>query len=56
MGSQARVQAYLDRVIQWLYNNNLILADKTQATLFTPDPAEFNHTLNLKIDGKTLDA
>ena len=36
-------------------DNDLILADKTQATLFTPDPHEYDRQLNLYIDGNRLE-
>ena len=38
--AETAAQVYLDEILQWLKDNNLILADKTQATLFTPDPYE----------------
>ena len=53
--AEQNAQLYLDVVIQWLRDNNLILADKTQATVFSPDPAEYNYQLNLTIDGIRLD-
>ena len=53
--AKERAQQYLDNIIQWLKNNDLILADKTQATLFTPHPAEYNHKLNLTIEGEILE-
>ena len=34
--------------------SDLLLADKTQATLFTPDPYEYNHALNLHINGTRI--
>ena len=36
-------------------HNNLILADKTQATVFSSDSAEYNHQLNLHINGVQLE-
>ena len=36
--AEHHAQEYLDAFIQWMDENNLILADKTQAILFTPDP------------------
>ena len=53
--AEANAQEYLDRIITWLDENNLILADKTQATLLTPDPAEYNRQLNLTIKGKRIE-
>ena len=35
--------------------NRLILADKTQATLFTPDPFEYEHRLRIQINGIQLE-
>ena len=52
---EQNAQLYLDVIIQWLRDNNLILADKTQATVFSPDPAEYNYQLNLTIDGIRLE-
>ncbi|MEL7523123.1 MAG: hypothetical protein AAGJ80_16170, partial [Cyanobacteria bacterium J06553_1] len=52
--AETNAQQYLNQVIKWMKDNNLILADKTQATLFTPDPAEYSYQLNLKIDGTRL--
>ena len=52
---EERAQAYLDVVVKWIKDNDLILADKTQVTLFTPDPAEFDHQLNLKIENTPLE-
>ena len=48
-------QPYLDTALQWMKDNDLILADKTQATLFTSDPAQYNHKLNLKIEDQQLE-
>ena len=42
-------QNYINRVLIWMDENNLLLADKTQATLFSPDPAEQDHQLNTYI-------
>ena len=53
--AEARAQTYLDRITAWLKENHLLLADKTQVSLFSPDPAEFDKNLNIKIDGTTLE-
>ena len=53
--AEVYAQEYLDKIIQWMSDNNLILADKTQATLCTPDSAEYNHQLNLNINGVQLE-
>ena len=45
------LQPYLDSIFNWTKENNLILnPDKSTATLFTPDPAEYDTTLNLSIN------
>ena len=49
------IQPYLDKVFAWTKHNNLhINPDKTTCTLFTPDPAEYNANLKLKIHNKAL--
>ena len=53
--AETNAQTYLDKVITWMDANYLLLADKTQAVIFTPDPAEFDKKLYLKIKGKTLE-
>ena len=53
--AELHAQQYLDQVLQWMKDNDLILADKTQATLFTPDPHEYDRQLNLYIDGNRLE-
>lgn len=53
--AECNAQEYLDQIIKWLDDNNLILADKTQATLLTPDSAEYNRQLNLTIKGKRIE-
>ena len=53
--AESNAQDYLDRIIAWMEANNLILADKTQASLFTPDPAEYSRALNLNIKGNPLE-
>ena len=53
--AEVHAQEYLDAFIKWMRENNLILADKTQATVFTPDPAEYEYKLNLTIDGTRLE-
>ena len=53
--AETNAQTYLDETVTWIEDNNLLLADKTQATLLTPDPAEYNYVLNLKIKGESLE-
>ena len=48
----ANAQQYLDLIIAWMDENNLILADKTQAALLTPDPAEQNYLTSENISNK----
>ena len=48
-------QQYLDVMIAWMEKHNLILADKTQATLLTTDQAEQKHNLILKIKGEPIE-
>ena len=39
----------------WTKENDLILnPDKSTATIFTPDPAEYNKTLNLRINNTLI--
>ena len=52
--AEENAQQYLNIVILWMRDNNLILTDKTQASVFTPDPAEYGYQLDLRIDGKRL--
>ena len=43
------IQPYLPKVFAWTKQNNLTLnPDKTNCTLFTPDPAEYTRNLDLK--------
>ena len=46
--AEQNAQTYLDKTIDWIDKNNLLLADKTQAAILTPDPAEYDRKLNLK--------
>ncbi|MEL6804603.1 MAG: hypothetical protein AAFO91_12575, partial [Bacteroidota bacterium] len=49
------LQPYLNTITTWAKDNNLKLnANKTQATLFTPDPAEYSKSLNLTIEDNLL--
>ncbi|MEL6805403.1 MAG: hypothetical protein AAFO91_16665, partial [Bacteroidota bacterium] len=49
------LQPYLDSITHWATRNNLILnANKTQTTLFTPDPAEYSKSLRLSINNNIL--
>ena len=47
--AEQSAQQYLDQILIWMKENNLILADKTQATLFTTHPHEYKRKLNLFI-------
>ena len=45
------IQAYLHKKNSWTKQNSLTLnPDKTNFTLFTPDPAEYKSNLDLKIN------
>src|SRR6476469_1338454 len=49
--AQETLQPYLEEIYSWTKENDLILnPDKSTATLFTPDLAEYNKTLNLRIN------
>ena len=49
------IQPYIQKVFAWTKQNNLILnPDKTTCTLFTPDPAEYMCTLDIKIHNNAL--
>ena len=52
--AETNAQTYLDKTTQWMDENHLLLADKTQAAILTPDPAEYSRQLNLKIKGEQL--
>ena len=46
---------YSNKVLAWIQQNNLnIHSDKTACTLFTPDPAEYNYNLEVRINNITL--
>ena len=48
--AQETLQPYLEKIYFWTKENDLILnPDKSTATLFTSDPAEYNKTLYLRI-------
>ena len=52
---EQRIQPYLNDIHTWTINNNLQLnPDKSTATLFTPDPAEYNTQINLQINNNTI--
>ena len=53
--AETHAQTYLDETVGWIDENKLLLADKTQASLLTPDPAEYKYKLNLKIKGEQLE-
>ena len=49
------IQPYLHTVFAWTKQNNLTLnPDKTTCTLFTPDNAEYNSNLDLKLNNTAL--
>ena len=49
------IQPYLHAVFAWTKQNNLTLNhDKTTFSMFTPDPAEYNSNLDLKINTTAL--
>ena len=53
--AQETLQPYLEEIFFWTKENDLILIpDKSTATLFTPDPAEYNKTLNLRINNTLI--
>src|SRR6478609_7126221 len=53
--AQETLQPYLEEIYSWTKENDLILnSDKSTATLFIPDPAEYNKTLNLKINNTLI--
>src|SRR6476469_4015966 len=53
--AQENLQPYLEEIHSWTKENDLILnSDKSTATLFTPDPAEYNKTLNLRINNTLI--
>jgi len=52
---EQRLQPYLNDIHTWTQQNNLQLnADKSTATLFTPDPAEYNTEINLTINNDKI--
>src|SRR6476661_6954383 len=53
--AQETLQPYLEEIYSWTKENDLILnPDKSTATLFTQDPAEYNKTLNLRINNTLI--
>jgi hypothetical protein len=53
--AQNNLQPYLNTLFKWTKDNDLTLnPDKSTSTLFTPDPAEYNTTLNLKINNTII--
>ena len=53
--AETYLQPYLDSITHWATRNNLILnANKTQTTLFTPDPAEYSKSLSLSINNNRV--
>src|SRR6476661_4492219 len=53
--AQDTLQPYLEEIHSWTKENDLILnPDKSIATPFTPDPAEYNKTLNLRINNTLI--
>src|SRR6476469_8349150 len=53
--AQETLRPYLEEIYSWTKENDLILnPDKFTTILFTPDPAEFNKTLNLRINNTLI--
>src|SRR6476469_5762762 len=53
--AQETLQPYVEEIYSWTKENDLILnPDKSTATLFTQDPAEYNTTLNLRINSTLI--
>jgi hypothetical protein len=53
--AEQAIQPYLNSLFAWTQENNLILnADKSTATLFTPDPAEYKTQLKLTINNTLI--
>jgi len=53
--AETTLQPYLDTIYQWTTANELTLnPDKSTATLFTPDKAEFRDNLSLTINNTTI--
>ena len=49
--AENRLQPHLNDIFNWTQENDLQLnADKSTATLFTPDPAEYNNTFKIQIE------
>src|SRR5580692_8736119 len=49
------IQPYLHQLHQWTQDNDLqVNATKSTCTLFTPDPSEYNSSLNLQISNITI--
>ena len=49
--AQQLIQPYLHKIYEWAITKNLhINADKSRTTLFTPDPADNDTTLSLKLN------
>jgi len=53
--AETHLQPYLNTIHQWTTTNDLILnPDKSTATLFTPDPAEYSNNLSLTINNTII--
>ena len=53
--AETTLQPYLNTIHHWTKENNLLLnPDKSSATLFTPDPAEYSNKLTLSINNTTI--
>src|SRR3989454_1346152 len=53
--AQDSIQPYLNDIFTWTKQNDLHLnPDKSTSTLFTPDPAEYNTTLNLNVNNTLI--
>ena len=52
---EQRIQPYLDNIYTWTKQNDLQLnPDKSTATLFTPDPAQYSTEINLTINNNKI--
>ena len=53
--AQETLQPYLEEIYSWTKENEFIPnQDKSTATIFTLDPAEYNKTLNLRINNTLI--
>jgi endonuclease/exonuclease/phosphatase (EEP) superfamily protein YafD len=53
--AESKLQPYLNKINEWTKDNDLkINPDKSTATLFTSDPAEYSNQLSLTLDNKLI--